>query len=184
MRITGGEYAGRVLAMPKGEKIRPTRTQVRQALFNILGDRVRGVRALDLFAGSGALGIESLSRGAAHATFVDRSGSCIRAIEENLRRLKVGSAAILHADSIRAIQNLADANESFDLVLLDPPYEADFARKTLSALCRCAIVSRVGWVVAEHAKREALPPEFEGPAGLLALQRIETYGDTAISFYN
>ncbi len=196
MRITGGEYAGRVLGMPKGEKIRPTQDQVRQALFNILGTRVEGARVLDLFAGSGALGLESLSRGAAHVTFVDRSGFCIQAIESNLKGLTsvpdteraIGTwyqvSTLLKSDALSAIRKLALRRQSFGLILIDPPYEGDLARKTLSALCRCAIVSPTGWVVAEHAKRDPLPPEFEGPAGKLVLQRVETYGDTALAFYN
>lgn len=187
MKITGGRYAGRSLVIPKGPRIRPTQTQVRQALFNILGDRLEGARLLDLFAGSGALGIEGLSWGASHATFVDRSGFCIRAIETSLKNL-FGQAAwefstLIKADALSAIQKLAMKGKKFDLVLLDPPYGPDSARKTLSALCRYAIVSEAGWVVAEQDKRNIFPPDFEGPAGRLVSQRIETYGDTALAFY-
>ena len=187
MRITGGRYASRPLTLPKGPRIRPTQDQVRQALFNILGDRLEGARLLDLFAGSGALGIEGLSRGASHATFVDRSGFCIRAIETSLKNL-FGQAAwevstLVKADALSAIQKLAEKNKKFDLVLLDPPYGPDSARKALSALCRYAIVSETGWVVAEQDKRTVFPPDLEGPADRIVLQRLETYGDTALAFY-
>jgi len=187
MRVTGGKYAGRLLALPKGPRIRPTQDQVRQALFNLLGRQVEGARVLDLFAGTGALGIEALSRGAAHVTFVERSGFCMRAIEANLKNLlgqaSWGSYTLLKADVLSAIPKLATKGKLFDLVLLDPPYGPDSARKALSALCRCAIVSRSGWVVVEQDKRDPLPPTIEGSAGRLVSQRIEKYGDTALVFY-
>lgn len=187
MRITGGVYAGRNLTMPKGPRIRPTQDQVRQALFNILGEQVQGARVIDLFAGTGGLGIEALSRGAAHVTFWERSGFCVSAIEENVKKLlgpeAWGSCSILKADVFTTLPKLAAKGKLFDLVLLDPPYEGEMARKTLSALCRYAIVTETGRVVAEYEKRTPLPPEFEGPACRLVSQRVETYGDTALAFY-
>ena len=187
MRISAGKFAGRTLAPPKGPRIRPTQDHVRQALFNILGPRVEGVRLLDLYAGSGALGIEALSRGAAHATFVDRSGFCVRAVEQNLESLlgqsSWESSALVKADVLLGIQKLAAKKKQFNLVLLDPPYSQDLARKTLIALCRGAIVSQSGWVVAESDKRDPLPPAFEESGSRLVSQRIETYGDTVLTFY-
>jgi 16S rRNA (guanine966-N2)-methyltransferase len=195
MRITAGEYAGRIIALPKGPHIRPTQDQVRQALFNLIGERVQGARMLDLFAGSGALGIEALSRGAAHATFVDRSGFCVAAIEANLKKLTsvpgteraIGTwyrvSTLLKTDVLSAIRKLAVRGQTFDLVLLDPPYGEDLARKTLIVLCQGAIVSQSGWVVVESAKRDPLPPAFEESGSRLVMQRVETYGDTALTFY-
>ncbi len=195
MRISAGKYAGRTVAPPKGPRIRPTQDYVRQALFNILGPRVEGARVLDLFAGSGGLGIEALSRGAAHVTFVDRSGFCVAAIESNLKKITsvpgteraIGTwyqvSTLLKADVLSAIRKLALRRQIFDLILLDPPYSEDLARKTLIALCRGAIVSQSGWVVAESAKRDPLPPAFEESGSRLVMQRIETYGDTALTFY-
>ena len=187
MRVSGGRYSNRAIVLPKGPRIRPTQDHVRQALFNILAARVEGARVLDLFAGSGALGIESLSRGAKHVTFVDRSGFCIAAIEANLKSLlgqaSWGSSTFLKADVLSAIRKLAVRGQTFDLVLLDPPYGEDLARKTLIALCRGAIVSQSGWVVAESDKRDPLPPAFEDSGSRLVSQRIETYGDTVLTFY-
>ena len=187
MRITAGKYAGRSVAPPKGPRLRPTQDYVRQALFNILGPRVEGARVLDLFAGSGALGIEGLSRGAAHVTFVDRSGFCIRAVEQNLESLlgrsSWESSTLVKADVLSAIRKLAVRGQTFNLVLLDPPYGQDLARKTLIALCHGAIVSKSGWVVAESDKRDPLPPAFEDSGSRLVSQRIETYGDTVLTFY-
>ena len=187
MRISAGKYAGRTVAPPKGPRIRPTQDYVRQAMFNILGARVEGARLLDLFAGSGALGIEALSRGAAHVTFVERSNFCVRAIEQNLKtllgRCAWESSTLLKADVLSAIPKLAAKKKQFSLTLLDPPYGEDLARKTLIALCRGAIVSQSGWVVAESDKRDPLPPAFEESGSRLVMQRIETYGDTVLTFY-
>jgi 16S rRNA (guanine966-N2)-methyltransferase len=191
VRISAGKYAGRTVAPPKGPRIRPTQDYVRQALFNILGPRVEGAPVLDLFAGSGALGIEALSRGAAHVTFVDRSGFCVAAIEANLKKLTsvpgTGTwylvSTLLKADTLSAVRKLAVRRQTFDLVLLDPPYGGDLARKTLIALCQGAIVSQSGWVVVESAKRDPLPPAFEESGSRLVLQRVEKYGDTTLTFY-
>lgn len=181
--------------IPKGPRVRPTQDQVRQALFNLLGGAVEGTRVLDLFAGSGALGLEAFSRGAAHVTFVDRSPFCIRAIRENLENLtpvpgtdtpfgtRYRVCRVIRADALAAIPKLAARGEIFGLVLLDPPYGGDLARKTLIALSGCAIVSDAGWVVAECDKRDPLPPSFEGAQARMKLQRLETYGDTALAFY-
>ncbi len=187
MRVIGGEFSGRRLVSPKGPRIRPTQDHVRQALFNIVGARVEGARVLDLFAGSGALGIESLSHGAKHVTFVDRSGFCIRAVEQNLESLlgqaSWESSTLLKADVLSAIRKLTVRGQTFDLVLLDPPYGQDLAKKTLIALCRGAIVSQSGWVVSESDKRDPLPPAFEDSESRLVSQRVETYGDTVLTFY-
>ena len=187
MRISAGKFSGRTVAPPKGDRIRPTQDYVRQALFNILGPKVEGARMLDLYAGSGALGIEALSRGAAHVTFVDRFGFCVRAIEQNLGSLlgkaSWESAALVKADVLSAISKWTAKKKQFNLILLDPPYGEDLARKTLIALCRGAIVSQSGWVVAESDKRDPLPPAFEESGSRLVSQRIETYGDTVLTFY-
>ena len=207
MRVTGGRYAGRQLISPKGPRIRPTQDRVRQALFNILGNRVEGAKALDLFSGSGAMGIEALSRGASHVTFVDCSGFCTRAIRTNLERLGHVSHAewstrggadsqggyipdssfcsnrVIQVNVQEAIRRFDRAGEQFDLVLLDPPYDEDLARKTLMELSRYAIVSETGWVVAEHNKRGPLPENLEGKSNRLVSQRVEIYGDTALAFY-
>jgi 16S rRNA (guanine966-N2)-methyltransferase len=189
MRVTGGQWAGRRLVIPKGPRIRPTRDQVRQALFNLLGERVIGARALDLFSGSGALGLEALSRGAAHVTFVERSGYCVEAIAANLKSL-LGSDPrgenpfeLLRGEALKAILKLARQGRVFDLILLDPPYGPDLARKTLIALARRAILAGEGWVVVEHDKRDPLPPDVGEGGGALTLQRAVEYGDTAVTLY-
>jgi len=182
MRITGGRFAGRPLRMPRGPRIRATQERVRQALFNLLGERVAGARVLDLFCGCGAVGIEALSRGAARATFVDRSGFCVETVRKNLETLwgltPRGQTpfALIRAEAEAAIRRLDRAGERFDLIFLDPPYGEDLVTKTLIALSRCAIVPPAGWIVVELHKRDPLPDLFK-------LQRIERYGDTALAIY-
>ncbi len=192
MRITAGKYSSRHIKDPKGPVIRTTLDHVRQALFNLLGERVIGVKVLDLFSGSGALGIEALSRGASHVTFVDRSLFCIRAIEANLESLSLTTLdpapfALVRGEAVSVIKRLARSEETFDLVIMDPPYGRGLARKSLIALGRCAIVSPAGLVVVEHDRRESLPPEVEvkgeGEGGKLNLQRLQRYGDTALTIY-
>jgi 16S rRNA (guanine(966)-N(2))-methyltransferase RsmD len=185
MRITAGEFAGRVIQAPKGPPIRPTSDQVRQALFNLLGGQVQGARVLDLFSGSGALGIEALSRQAAEVTFVDRSFFCVQAIEANLQALSVATSrcSVIRAEMLTAIRRLAREEACFDLVLLDPPYGHGLARKSLNALLQYAILSPAGLVVAEHDKRDSLPDQIEGKSGRLILKRRQRYGDTVLTFY-
>ncbi len=203
MRITTGQFAGRTIQLPKGPEIRPTLDHVRQAMFNLIGGRVQGARVLDLFSGTGALGIEALSRGAAHVTFVDRSLFCVRAIEENLKNLGLGSGTssvftLVRSEVLTAIRHLGRDEESFDLILLDPPYGRELARKSLIASLQCAIVSQTGLVVIEHEKRDELParllcggparlacggPPNEEKEGWWQMCRSERYGDTKLTFY-
>ncbi len=188
MRITGGQWAGLPLQRPKGPAVRSTLDHVRQALFNILAEKVREAKVLDLFSGSGALGIEALSRGAAHVTFVDRSPFCIQAIRANLEAL---SLAALHPppftlhrmEALTAIRRLGKEGKLFDLILLDPPYGRGWVRISLLALIRCAIVTPTGIVVVEQEKRDPLFPRIEAQEGRLTLQRHQRYGDSVLAFY-
>lgn len=188
MRVTGGIWRGLPLLAPKGPPVRTTLDHVRQAIFNLVGEKVRGARVLDLFAGSGALGIEALSRGAGHVTFADRSFFSIQAVEANLQNFSLatsdqGQATVLRAEVMSAIRRLAREGERFDLVLLDPPYAGDLLTKSLKGLLQYAIVSQAGWVVAEGPKRQSLPPQVEGKGQRLFLQRQKQYGDTTLSVY-
>lgn len=175
--------------MPKGPSIRPTLDQVRQALFNLLGERVREARVLDLFSGTGALGMEALSRGAAEVTFVDRSSFCTAAIGGNLAGLSSGlegdarRVRILRAGAVQAVKRMAREGRLFDLVFLDPPYGRGEVRISLNALARYAIVRLSGLVVAEQDKRDPLPALVEGPSCRLVLGRHSRYGDTVLAFY-
>jgi 16S rRNA (guanine966-N2)-methyltransferase len=121
MRVIAGSRKGHKLAAPRGLDTRPTSDRVRENIFNLVGP-VDGARVLDLFAGSGALGIEALSRGAASAVFVEHDPDAVRAIEQNLDRLRLTGARVVHGDVLRTIAQEENAGAKYDLVLVDPPY--------------------------------------------------------------
>jgi 16S rRNA (guanine966-N2)-methyltransferase len=122
MRVIAGSRKGHKLLAPRGRETRPTSDRVRENVFNLVGP-VDGARVLDLFAGSGALGIEALSRGAASAVFVERDAEAVRAIERNLDRLRLTGARVVHGDALWTVAQEATAGRKYDLVLVDPPYE-------------------------------------------------------------
>src|SRR3954464_14635813 len=121
MRVIAGSYGGRTLKAPAGDATRPTSDRVREALFSILGERTHGARVLDLFAGSGALGIEALSRGARSVTFVDDAPTAIKAIAGNLQALSA-DAEVRRSEALRFLRAASGRGAQYDLVFLDPPY--------------------------------------------------------------
>lgn len=123
MRLFSGQYKGRVLQAPKGLKTRPTSGRLRESLFNICQHEIPGARFLDLFAGSGAMGLEALSRGASHAVFIDNSKESIRCIQSNVRMLGVEkNVEILYGDVLELLQQLVQRRSVYDLIYADPPY--------------------------------------------------------------
>jgi 16S rRNA (guanine966-N2)-methyltransferase len=162
--------------VPRGNAVRPTSDRVRESLFARLGD-LEGARVLDLYAGSGALGIESLSRGAATLVSVERSAAAAAVVEENWESLGLaGRARLVRADVVAALQRLARGPERFDLVFLDPPYaEVETAGRALRALATSGILAPRATVVVETSRR-APPP---GAPGLVAVDE-RRYGDTVL----
>jgi 16S rRNA (guanine(966)-N(2))-methyltransferase RsmD len=176
MRVVAGDLGGRVLRAPHGAATRPTSEKVREAVFAILPD-VAGARVLDVFAGSGAVGIEALSRGAAHATFVDSGRAALAAVRANLAALGVpADRATVHAGD--AVGFARAAGGPFELVFVDPPYASDLAVRVATALPAAALAAGAT-VVVEHDRRHA-PPDDLGD-----LRRVDQrrYGDTLVSFY-
>ena len=181
MRISGGSARGRIVNAPKGVELRPTEERVRQALFNICAPLLPGCRFLDLFCGTGAVGLEALSRGAAFACFADRETRCLKSAEEHLKAFGFapGSAEFLRADYLSALSRLKDG-PSFDILYIDPPYESDFGAGALRRLGELAFVKEPhARVVVEHASKSP-PPEAEGNLRLL---RRYPYGNSSLSFY-
>ncbi len=180
MRIIGGEYRSRIIEMPKGAEIRPTQDRVREAVFNVLAD-VKDRRVLDLFAGSGAYGIEALSRGAAHATFVENNSRCLATIQSNIDSLKIPEAGytILRSSVLTSLPRFEKNGEKFDLVFIDPPYHKDMARKCLIHLDDYDILSALSLIVVEHFKNDSL----EADLGSLQPEKERRYGDTVISVF-
>jgi 16S rRNA (guanine966-N2)-methyltransferase len=183
MRIIAGNAHGRRLKAPRGLRTRPTSARARESIFSRLAVRLDlgGVRVLDIFAGSGSLGIESLSRGAAHVTFVDSSRNAAAAIRSNLALLDLSDRArIVVSDVRRALGELAHARESFDLVFVDAPFKNDMSAQVLAILGEFDLVSPGGWVVIEQSKRAPA-----APAAPQAHERefVATIGDHRIAFY-
>ncbi|OGX46613.1 MAG: 16S rRNA (guanine(966)-N(2))-methyltransferase RsmD [Omnitrophica WOR_2 bacterium RIFCSPLOWO2_12_FULL_51_8] len=184
MRIITGKYKGRVIKMPKG--IRPTQDKVRKALFDILGD-ISEMSFLELFAGSGAIGIEALSRGAKEAEFVEEKRDCARQIAANLAFIKAGGRRITQSDAQEAIKKLSREGKRFEIIFLDPPYckgpvagaVEPLVKKTLRTLSSYDILAPCGLAIAQHFKKDLLPDTL----GDLILFRQSRYGDTVLSFY-
>ena len=177
MRVIAGRFGGRRLSAPRGGRTRPTADRVREALFSVLGD-LAGARVLDLFAGSGALGIEALSRGAAEATFVDTAPAALRALRDNLAALEIGAQAaeVCRADARGFLRSARKAGREYDLVFLDPPY------RRAAALTRD--LDRDLPAVLSPGARVAVETGRQAPLGLaLPLLDERRYGDTLIRIH-
>lgn len=181
MRIVGGNLSGRVLRAPPGAATRPTSEKVREALFNILGNimgSLEGAHVLDLFAGSGGLGIEALSRGAAHATFVDAAKPALIAVRGNLKELGLEARSlVVSGDAVAHAARLVPA-EPWRLVFVDPPYRSDLATRSVLAIDPAKLAPDAV-IVIEHDRHNA-PPEA---LGSLLRTDHRRYGDTMVSFF-
>lgn len=180
-RIIGGHGKGRRLSAPAGQATRPTGARVRQTLFDILAPRIPGCRFLDALAGSGAVGLEALSRGAARVVLVDQSGTAVSAIRENLALLKgaPGQAQVLRQEALVALAALGDTGVRFDVIYLDPPYASELYEPLLQAVGRFGLLAPGGLAVAEHFHKRALPETM----GRLHRSREVRVGDSRLSFY-
>ena len=183
MRITGGTLRSRALRAPRGQSTRPTSDRVREALFGILGSAGVLARAavLDLYAGTGALALEALSRGAARAVLVESSREALAALRGNVESLGVGRDATVLAADARACVPRLSAHGPFDLVLADPPWalvDSGEATRVLAAVVDAGLLAADGLAVLEHASRTP-PPEVPG----LRRDQSRRYGDTALAFY-
>ena len=189
MRITGGQHRSRALKAPRGQATRPTSDRVREALFGILGARMdlSGVRVLDLYAGTGALALEALSRGAARATLVEKGREAVAAIRENVEALGLGPSVVILTTAVERAARMLEPG-AFDLVFADPPYvdvASGEAVRALEDVVRAGALAEGAVVVLEHApNRENAEQNAPGP-GVEGLSHTETrrYGDTCLSFY-
>ena len=181
MRVIAGKYRSRTLRSLKGQALRPTSDRLRETLFNILGATVSGATFVDLYAGTGAVGIEALSRGAKHAIFVEQHSPAAALIRRNLQALGIGlEAEILGASVERAIERLESRNVHAQFIFLDPPYAADSEyQNTLETLGESSIVAPGARVVVEHLRKRQLPDRV----GELELSRIVEQGGAALTFY-
>ena len=179
MRVIAGRFGGRRLADAPGVGVRPTADRVREALFSALGN-LEGARVLDLYAGTGALGIEALSRGASAAVFVERSRAALAVLRSNLEELELndrsGPARVIRGEASAVLRRLSRAGERFDLVLLDPPYASDEAPRALEGLVVGELLAPEAEVVLEGSRRHPVTP-VDG----LVLRDQRRYGDTLIA---
>ena len=169
MRIVAGEWRGRRIAAPADSRVRPTADRVREAWMSIVGPRLEGARVLDLFAGSGALGLEALSRGAASAEFVELNAPSLRALRENIAHLGAGDRAVVRrGDALRIAESLAAG--AYDVAFADPPYRLGMAERIAARWLAVPFAAVLG---VEHGAKEAMPEGGE----------TRRYGDTAITIY-
>jgi 16S rRNA (guanine966-N2)-methyltransferase len=183
LRIIAGKYRGRNLKTPRSIEVRPTSDRLRETLFNILAPRIQGARFLDLCAGSGAVGIEALSRDAAHATFVEQSRTMCRLIQENLDlcRISDDQAQVLQTDARKFLtQSLTLESEPWDIVFFDPPYKDDYLGVVrLMGSVGLNLLTDLGIIIVEHHHKNPLPETVGGIRSV----RILKQGESTLSFF-
>lgn len=181
MRIIAGTHRGRVLAAVRGDGTRPTSDKIRGAIFSTLQSRfgpLNGTYVLDMFAGTGALSIEALSRGAEQALLIEKGAMASAMIQKNLKALRLEERArLIRGDSFKVLKQHFD--RQFDIVFVDPPYDRGLACRALHDLASLGIVSRDGWVVVETGRQEQLPEAVES----LHLVQQRVYGSTQVHYY-
>src|SRR3990172_9385369 len=186
MRVISGTFKGRKLIPPKGLTIRPTPDKVKGAIFNILGDRIIESSFLDLFAGTGAIGIEALSRGAKEIIFVDDNIKAINLIKENLSRCKMQDARckIVKENAVEFIKSVGQgfSTAKFDFIFLDPPYKTALGEKALIEISSFNILKEDGEIIWEHYYKTEY--RRQNTEDRIKLKRTIRYGDTALSFFS
>ncbi len=179
MRIISGKFKSRIIRFPKTTLTRPVIDRAKETIFNILGDRVPDTRVLDLYAGSGSLGLEALSRGAQFSIFVDHAPVCIKCIRDNLSGLGIShQGKTICSDIFAAIKSLQKAGEKVDLIFLDPPHNKGLIKKSLNLIDRSDILTPAGIIVVGHSNKEGIPGDLQH----LTLQRSVKIGQTFVSY--
>ncbi|MGD9250718.1 MAG: 16S rRNA (guanine(966)-N(2))-methyltransferase RsmD [Desulfobacterales bacterium] len=179
MRIIAGRYRGRRLKAPRGRRIRPTTDRLRETIFNIIGSEIRGQKIVDIFAGTGAMGIEALSRGADHAVFIDNYAGALECVRANLAPLAISHQwNIIRWDAGENLSCLGAFQRRFDCAFIDPPYNQGLAARTLTHLVACGAMTDGGLIILEHAHKERIDPD---PAQL-TLWDQRRYGKTLVTF--
>jgi 16S rRNA (guanine(966)-N(2))-methyltransferase RsmD len=183
MRVIAGEYRSRLLQAPRGVTTRPTSDRLRETLFNVLGPRVEGSRFVDLYAGSGAVGIEAISRGAEFVWFAESARPAVATIRANLSELKIAGGFALEDRSVaKLLQALVEKARAVEILFLDPPYEdAEEYESTLKFVARnhATVLADGAVVVAEHSSKKPLEARYS----VLERTRVLEQGDAALSFY-
>ena len=180
VRVIAGAAKGRILKAPKGLATRPTTDRVKESLFAIIGAKLVAATVLDLYSGSGALAIEALSRGAAHAVLVDSAAAAATCIRANIAATQFTECCRLMVLPVqKALAVLTNNGSMFDVVFMDPPYERGHVQKTLAILDQSPLLRPGALIVAEHNRKEEMPEKMAN----FAMSRQQIYGDTAISIF-
>lgn len=179
MRIITGKARGLKLKTPKGMDVRPTADRVKESLFNILGNRVIDAEVLDLFAGTGNLGLEALSRGAKKTVFVDHSSTSLKLTRENALLARLAEQAEFYKfDALSALNRFAQVGRKFSIIFCDPPYNKGLVAKVLTGIAANGLIASGGVVIVEHSKHESIPEGIDS----IKVIRMEKYGETILSF--
>lgn len=179
MRIITGKARGLKLTVPKNYDVRPTTDRVKESLFGIIGGKIVGARVLDLFAGTGNLGLESWSRGAAKVTFVDISAESLRLVKSNIAKCRAeAETAVLKAASPAVLERLAAGGEQFEFIFCDPPYNKGHVQAVLAKLAVCNVLAPGGYLIVEYSQHDEPGQLPEG----FSLFRQESYGETQVAF--
>lgn len=180
MRVITGSAKGRPLKALKDRSVRPTSDRVKESLFNIIGSRVVDADFLDLFAGSGSVGIEALSRGARSCVFVELQTAHLRVVAENLQTTGLRDRAeLIRRDARAALKDLGNRGRRFDLIFVDPPYGQELVPQSLALIDDCGVLAEGGWVICEHHGKDQVPDA----AGGLHRFREVVFGETVLSIY-
>lgn len=180
MRVISGKARGLKLNAPKNDDVRPTTDRVKESLFNMINSYMMESEILDLFAGTGSLGIECLSRGADRCVFVDSSKESIGIIKANIKKARVeAESTVLNSDFKSAIKSLSLKNQSFDVIFMDPPYYKNMFSEALSGVDQYNLLKEEGIIIVEHDTKD----EFPDSIGRLYKSKDKKYGNTTITFY-
>lgn len=180
MRVITGVYRGRRLESIEGMDIRPTSDMVKESLFNILSSEIIESNFLDLFGGTGGVGIEAISRGAKHVVFIDNSIKSIKVLRKNLENLGINdNVEVFNTDYLTAISKLHSNGKLFDIIFIDPPYSTGIAQRALEQINEEKILKAGGIIIVEHDLRDSMPDRV----GSMAMYRDKRYGNTKLSFY-
>lgn len=181
MRVISGLYKGRRLKSVEGLQVRPTSDRLRETLFNVLSSSIEGAKFVDLCAGTGAVGIEALSRGAAHVTFVESSRRAAQVLNENLKHCGITEhVRVINRDVVAALKYFATFHMQFDFFYLDPPYDAGLYAPAMWAIVKGKLVAEAGVVIVEHRRNIELAASYD----YLRPYRQLTQGDTCLTFYS
>lgn len=180
LRVISGKARGLKLDSPKNQDVRPTTDRVKESLFNIINPYIRESNILDLFAGTGSLGIECLSRGAKNCVFVDKSKDSINIIKSNVKKARVeNESTILNIDFKDAVKRLSSQNQKFDVIFMDPPYYENMFIECLKIIDELNLLYEDGIIVVEHDTKDL----FDESIGNLVKSRDKKYGNTTLTFY-